>query len=65
MNTINDFLIGICFLIGSILFFYDSLKNIGVWLFILESVQLLIRPTVQLVHDFHLSKYLKAGYLNE
>ncbi|MED3982239.1 YrhK family protein [Priestia megaterium] len=65
MNTINDFLIGICFLIGSILFFYDSLKNIGVWLFILESVQLLIRPTVQLVHGFHLSKYLKAGYRNE
>ncbi|MGG0471068.1 YrhK family protein [Priestia megaterium] len=30
MNTIKDFLIGIWFLISSILFFYDSSKNIGV-----------------------------------
>jgi len=65
INTINDFLIGIWFLIGSILFFYDHLKNIGVWLFILGSVQLLIRPTIKLVHDFHLRKYLKKGYHNE
>ncbi|MFQ6386375.1 YrhK family protein [Priestia aryabhattai] len=63
--TINDFLIGIWFLIGSILFFYDSLKNIGVWLFVLGSVQLLIRPTIKLVHDFHLRKYLKKGYDNK
>ncbi|WDM36531.1 YrhK family protein [Priestia megaterium] len=65
INTINYFLIGIWFLIGSILFFYDSLKNIGVWLFILWSVQLLIRSTIKLVHDFHLRKYLKAGYRNK
>ncbi|MGG0476203.1 YrhK family protein [Priestia aryabhattai] len=63
--TINDFLIGIWFLIGSILFFYDSLKNIGVWLFVLGSVQLLIRPTIKLVHDFHLRKYLRRGYHNK
>ncbi|WP_269091770.1 YrhK family protein [Priestia megaterium] len=65
MNTINDFLIGICFLISSILFFYDSLKNIGIWLFILGILQLLIRPTIKLVHDFYLRKYLKAGYRNK
>ncbi|WP_176583166.1 YrhK family protein [Priestia megaterium] len=65
INTINDFLIGIWFLIGSILFFYDSLKNIGIWLFFLGSVQLLIRPTIKLVHDFHLRKYLKEGYRNK
>ena len=65
INSINDFLIGIWFLIGSILFFYDSLKNIGIWLFILGSVQLIIRPTIKLVHDFHLRKYLKAGYRNK
>ncbi|WP_367998792.1 YrhK family protein [Priestia megaterium] len=65
INTINDFLIGIWFLIGNILFLYDSLKNIRVCLFILGSVQLLIRPTIKLVHDFHLRKYLKEGYRNK
>ncbi|WP_372586382.1 YrhK family protein [Priestia megaterium] len=38
---------------------------IGIWLFILGSVQLLIRPTIKLVHDFHLRKYLKEGYRNK
>ncbi|MCM3794243.1 hypothetical protein M3690_13130 [Priestia megaterium] len=28
-------------------------------------MQLLIRPTIKLVHDFHLRKYLKEGYRNK
>ncbi|RSL33588.1 hypothetical protein D7Z54_09760 [Salibacterium salarium] len=59
LNTVNDFLIGVWFLIGSFFFFSNDLQDIGTWLFVLGSFQLLIRPTIRLVHDFHLRKHVK------
>ena len=47
---------GIWVVIGSVLFFYDSLAYTGTWLFLLGSVQLLIRPTIRLTRQVHLQR---------
>lgn len=64
LYTINDFLIGIWFLIGSFMFFSDATKTAGVWLFVIGSFELLIRPTIRLIHDIHFRKHLKKQYQN-
>jgi hypothetical protein len=55
----NDFLIALWFLIGSVmfmypLFMYPLLEVPGVWLFIIGSFQMLIRPTIRLAGHIHL-----------
>lgn len=62
LYTINEWLLGIWFLVGSIFFYYESLKTWGVTLFVLGSVQMLIRPTIRLVHRFHLRKHYEREY---
>ncbi len=59
LYTVNDILIGIWFLIGSFMFFSESTKTAGVWLFVIGSFEMLIRPVIRLVHDFHLRRHLK------
>lgn len=52
----NDFLIALWFLVGSVMFLYPSLEQDGVWLFILGSIQFLIRPTIRLASHIHLKR---------
>jgi hypothetical protein len=61
LYNINDFLISIGFLIGSIFFFYDSLQHIGVWLFVVGSIQLSIRPIIRIIHKIHFRKHVKKN----
>ncbi|KPV40711.1 hypothetical protein AN478_06025 [Thiohalorhabdus denitrificans] len=53
-SMINDFLIGLWFLLGSIAFLWQAWQEVGVWLFILGSAQLLVRPLIRLSHRLHL-----------
>ncbi|SFJ48159.1 YrhK-like protein [Halobacillus dabanensis] len=62
LYTINDFLLGIWFLVGSIFFYFEHLKHWGVTLFVLGSIQMLIRPTIRLIHNFHLRKEYAEKY---
>lgn len=49
LSIVNDFLIGVWFVIGSVCFFYEgTIQTVGVWLFVIGSVQLLIRPAIRL-----------------
>jgi hypothetical protein len=49
LSILNDFLLGIWFTIGSVCFFYEGgVKTLGVWLFVVGSVQLLLRPAIRL-----------------
>ncbi|MGE4531164.1 MAG: YrhK family protein [Acidithiobacillus sp.] len=48
---INDFMIGILFLVGSFFFFYPSMETTGVWLFVIGSAELLIRPSIRLIRQ--------------
>ncbi len=54
LSIANDFLIGIWFLVGSICFFWSAWEVVGVWLFILGSAQLIVRPSIRLAHRIHL-----------
>ncbi|GAE91971.1 hypothetical protein JCM21714_944 [Gracilibacillus boraciitolerans JCM 21714] len=62
LYTINDFTIAIWFLIGSILFYFESLKNWGVTLFVIASFQFLIKPTIRLVHEVQARKHYGNEY---
>ncbi|MGP4060281.1 YrhK family protein [Halobacillus sp. H74] len=65
LYTLNDFLLGLWFLIGSVFFYFESTKMWGVTLFVLGSIQMLIRPTIRLVHRFHLRKIYSQEYENK
>ena len=56
MSIANDILVGMWFVIGSIFFFYDSLAYAGTWLFVIGSVEMLIRPVIRLVRRLHLQR---------
>lgn len=56
LSIFNDVLIGVWFLIGSLAFFDPAWEPVGVWLFVLGSAQLLIRPAIRLAHLIHLRR---------
>lgn len=55
LGILNDVLIGLWFLVGSFLFFSSSTVVAGTWLFVLGSVEMLIRPLIRLVRRVHLN----------
>jgi hypothetical protein len=56
VSIINDLLIGVWFAIGSILFFNPDTSRAGTWLFLIGSVQLIIRPAIRLTRFIHLRR---------
>lgn len=52
----NDALAAIAFVIGSALFFSESTKMAGTWLFLIGSVFFAVRPLIHLARDFHLAR---------
>lgn len=55
-SMLNDILTGLWFVVGSIFFFYDSMQIPATWLFLIGSIQLLIRPIIRIVRDVHLRR---------
>lgn len=56
LSILNDVLIGVWFLIGSFLFFSDSTAYAGTWLFVIGSVEMLVRPVIRLARRLHLQR---------
>jgi hypothetical protein len=56
LSILNDILIGIWFLVGSVLFFSAATTYAGTWLFVIGSVELLIRPALRLARRVHLQR---------
>ncbi|MDF0752489.1 YrhK family protein [Marinobacter sp. 71-i] len=56
LSIINDFLIAIWFLVGSILFLFPEYEKAAIWLFIIGSFQFLVRPTIRLVGHIHMQR---------
>ena len=52
--TLNDILLGLEFLIGSVLFLFPSMEILAVCLFITGSTQMLIRPVIRLFNEIQL-----------
>ncbi|ENH95992.1 hypothetical protein J416_13184 [Gracilibacillus halophilus YIM-C55.5] len=62
LYTLNDFTIAVWFLIGSIFFYFESLKTWGVTLFVIGSFQFLIKPTIRLIHEVNARKHYGTEY---
>ncbi|MBJ7291003.1 MAG: YrhK family protein [Williamsia sp.] len=56
VSIVNDILIAIWFIAGSVLFFGESTTTAGTWLFLVGSIELLIRPLIRLARRVHLQR---------
>ena len=54
LSIVNDIMLGLWFAVGSVLFFKESTVTIGTWLFLIGSIQMLIRPGIRLARRIHL-----------
>ena len=61
--TAADFAAGVAFLIGSVLFFWDSLENIAVVFFIVGSVLFVAKPALRLGREVHLYRMGELDHL--
>ncbi|MFD1677733.1 YrhK family protein [Alicyclobacillus fodiniaquatilis] len=57
LRILSDLLLGIWFLSGSIMFFYKHWTYWGTWLFVIGSVQMLIGPSIKIIHKLHMKKF--------
>lgn len=55
-SKLNDIMIGLWFVVGSVLFFYPALAKPAIWCFLAGSIQLLIRPAIRIAKDVHLQR---------
>ena len=55
-SIVNDLLIAVWFVIGSILFFNADTARTGTWLFLIGSIQLMIRPGIRLSRRIHVQR---------
>lgn len=60
LGALNDLFIAIWFLTGSVLFFFDSLMTGGTWLFVVGSLQLLLRPAITLAELIHVKRVYRS-----
>ncbi len=56
VSILNDLLIAGWFIAGSVLFFSSSTTTAGVWLFLVGSLELAVRPLIRLVRHVHLRR---------
>ncbi|MBP5979970.1 MAG: YrhK family protein [Halomonas sp.] len=57
LSMLNDFLLSIWFTVGSVCFFFEgSVRTVGVCLFLMGSIQLLIRPAIRLHRYIYFKK---------
>ena len=61
LGALNDLLIAIWFLVGSVFFFYDKLMTDGTGLFVAGSLQLLLRPSITLCELIHVTRARKRN----
>ena len=61
LSIVNDIFIAIWFIIGSVLFFDDSTAYAGTWLFLIGSIELLIRPVIRLSRRVHIGRVTATG----
>jgi hypothetical protein len=65
VSILNDVMIAVWFIIGSILFFSESTTTAGTWLFLAGSVELLIRPIIRLTRNIHIKNVTGTTSTND
>ncbi|MBS8226609.1 YrhK family protein [Vannielia litorea] len=63
--TLVDFGAAICFLIGSVLFFWPSVETPAIWLFTIGSLLFLAKPAIRLAREVKLLRMGKYETLAE
>ena len=53
---LNDFLAGVQFVVGSVLFFWEDTMFAATVLFLIGSVMFTVRPLIQVLRDVHLTR---------
>ncbi|MGH3447789.1 MAG: YrhK family protein [Nocardioidaceae bacterium] len=56
LSIVNDMLVALWFIVGSILFFHESTTTLGTWLFLGGSIELMIRPLIRLSRHLHIGR---------
>jgi hypothetical protein len=56
LSIANDVLIALWFLVGSILFFWESTTVAATWCFLLGSIEFLVRPGIRLARLVHIQR---------
>jgi hypothetical protein len=57
LSIANDVLIALWFLVGSVLFFWESTTVAATWCFLLGSIEFLARPAIRLARLFHIRRF--------
>lgn len=57
LSTANDFLAGVTFVVGSVLFFFESTTYAATWFFLVGSILFVLRPTIRLTRRIHLRRW--------
>jgi hypothetical protein len=57
-HTAVDFAAAICFVIGSVLFFWNETQETATWLFLIGSLCFALKPTLRLAREVH---FLRRG----
>ncbi|MBP3952493.1 YrhK family protein [Bacillus suaedae] len=58
-STLNDILIGVLFVLGSIFNFFTNMQLVGSILYLLGSAFLVVRPILRLMHSASLRREIK------
>ncbi|GGF99593.1 hypothetical protein GCM10007304_11840 [Rhodococcoides trifolii] len=56
VSICNDILVAVWFIIGSILFFSESTTTAGTRMFLIGSIELMLRPVIRLSRRVHLTR---------
>ena len=59
--TVVDVAAGLCFVVGSWLFFYPDLQEPATWFFLVGSVLFVVKPSVRMLREFHLANLPLPG----
>ncbi|WP_150912293.1 YrhK family protein [Marinobacter halotolerans] len=62
MSIINDFIIALWFLVGSILFLFPEYERAAIWFFIIGSFQFLVRPSIRLASYVHIKQVPSSNW---
>lgn len=65
VSIVNDILIALWFIVGSVLFFSDATTIAGTWCFLAGSVELLVRPAIRLSRHLHLQRIATGGSVQD
>jgi hypothetical protein len=61
VRTGVDFGAAVCFVIGSVLFFFESTTVTATWFFLVGSVLFAVKPTIDMVRSVHLQRLPPSG----